>query len=158
MQIIQTAKAWLYVWYLGGAVAMAFLFALATAPEPEIEGAGAFNAMIFFTTLVVALVGGIPVIVIFTVLEKHYEATADAARTQASQNVSLLIRLDRLIDATRGIDGGHVRGDDTPVAVGTNGTAVSGEAGTSAPPAHSIYHADPTEDERKINSRPFPKF
>ena len=158
MQIIETARAWLYVWYIGGTFAIAFMLALATAPDPEFDGGGGFNVIVFFTVVAIGLVGCIPVIVIFTVLAKMAEVQASMAKTQSHQTSALLARLDRLIDVTRGTEGGSSHGDDAPVAVGPDGAAIAENESDAAEPSHSVYHSEPTEDEREINSRPFPNF
>jgi len=183
MTTVENAKAWLYVWYIAGAFVVAFLFGAIFGTVDEFTGEMAFNWTIALPTWVVALVGGIPVIVIFTVLEQSHARLEESKMAATRHHREELQRLDQLISLTRG-DGPN----GTPPATGSlgpegdgngdgrqfndgqfngehgdgehcDGEHCDGEPVSASPNGHDRPAADapPSAEQLAANSRPFPR-
>jgi hypothetical protein len=163
----------LYVWYIAGAFVVAFLFGSTFGTVDQFTGEMAFNWTLALLTWVVALVGGIPVIVIFAVLEQSHARLEESEKAATQHHMAMLQRLDQLISLTRGdgTDGpppatgslgpeGDGNGDDGQFnGEHGNGKHGDGEPVSASPNGHDRPAADapPSAEQLAANSRPFPR-
>ncbi|WP_152649724.1 hypothetical protein [Demequina oxidasica] len=151
MRKLEVLKLCLYVWYIGGSFATAFLVGVANSITNDYDGTSSFGTTAFFTTLALSLFGGVPFILIFIAVERTYLAHVAARDSNLRQQSEILARLKELTGTA-----GTTKSDDADPSSGPGGRTEE-LVGSAAVPSHLIYQQDPTDDEREINTRPFPK-